>query len=195
MNILFQLLSSKVRAEIFRLLFGVQSVEMHMRELERGAGCTIGPIQAELRRLLALQMVTSRRSGNRLYYRANREHPLYPEIHSLVLKTSGLCDFLKQCLESRDDIQLAFVFGSMASGKYGATSDIDLMVIGTIGLRAVSGVLADFRSTVGRDLNPHVFTREEFLKRKKGAEHFITSVLTESKLFVKGTEHDLNEMG
>lgn len=195
MNILFQLLSSKVRAEIFRILFGVQSVEMHMRELARGAGCTIGPIQTELRRLLALQMVISRRSGNRLYYSANRQHPLYPEIHSIVLKTSGLCDYLHHCLESSDDIQLVFVFGSMASGKYGAASDIDLMVIGSIGLRAVSRLLADFRSTTGRDLNPHVFTREEFLKRKNCGEHFITSVLAESKLFVKGTEHDLNEMG
>ena len=146
MNILPQLLSSKVRAEIFRLLFGVNLDELHMRELERGAGCTIGPIQAELRKLLSLQLVTSRRSGNRLYYRANTAHPVYPEIHSIVLKTSGLCDYLKEGLHLRDDIELAFVFGSIAAGNDGAASDIDLMVIGTIGLRALSAVLADFRS-------------------------------------------------
>lgn len=195
MNILSQLISSNVRAEIFRLLFGVNAAEMHMRDLERGAGCTIGPIQSELRKLSALQLVLSRRSGNRLYYSANREHPLYPEIHSLVLKTSGLCDFLKQQLMLRDDIQIAFVFGSMAAGKESAASDIDLMVIGNIGLRGLSGLLADFRSRIGRDVNPHVFTGGEFLKRKMEGEHFISSVLSANKMFVKGTENDLEEMG
>lgn len=195
MNTLSQILSSKVRAEIFRLLFGVHAVERHMRELEREAGCTIGPVQTELKKLLGLQLVTSRRSGNRLYYRANRDHPLYPEIHSLVLKTSGLCDYLSECFISRDDISLAFVFGSIATGNEGATSDIDLMVIGHIGLRALSGVLADFRSSIGREVNPHVFGKEEFLKRKNEGEHFITSVLASPRLFVKGTEHDLAKMG
>lgn len=195
MNILSLILSSKVRAEIFRLLFGVHDIELHMRELEREAGCTIGPVQSELKKLLGLQLVTARRSGNRLYYRANREHPLYPELHSLVLKTSGLCDYLKECLDPRDDISMAFVFGSIASGGEGATSDIDLMVIGSIGLRALSGVLADFRSVVGREVNPHVFSKEEFARRKREGEHFIRTVLASPRLFVKGTDHVLAEMG
>lgn len=195
MNVLSQILSSKVRAEIFRLLFGVHAAELHMRELEREAGCTIGPVQSELKKLLSLQLVTARRSGNRLYYRANREHPLYPELHSLVLKTTGLCDFLKACLVPRDDISIAFVFGSMASGNEGAASDIDLMVIGTIGLRALSGVLADFRSVIGRELNPHVFSMDEFARRKREGEHFVSAVLASPRLFVKGADHDLAAMG
>lgn len=195
MNVLSQILSSKVRAEIFRLLFGVQATERHMRELEREAGCTIGPVQSELKKLLGLQLVTARRSGNRLYYKANREHPLYPEIHSLVLKTSGLGDYLKECFKERGDIALAFVFGSIATDSAGAASDIDLMVIGDIGLRALSGVLADFKSVVGRAVNPHVFAQAEFLKRKNEAEHFIVSLLASPRLFVKGTEDGLAEMG
>ena len=165
-----------------------------MRELERGVGCTIGPIQAELKKLLGVQLVSSRRDGNRLYYRANAEHPLYPDIHSMVLKTSGLGDYLRECFSRREDITLVFVFGSMASGEERATSDIDLMIIGSIGLRAVSGLLADFRATVGREVNPHVFSIKEFLKRRTEGEDFITTVLSSSKLFVKGTEHDLAEM-
>lgn len=195
MNVLAQILSSRVRAEIFRLLFGVHAAELHMRELEREAGCTIGPVQSELKKLLGLQLVVSRRSGNRLYYRANKDHPLYPEIRSLVLKSSGLCDYLAECLNPRDDIALAFVFGSIAAGNEGAASDIDLMVIGDIGLRALAGLLADFRSSIGREVNPHVFSREEFMRRRKEGEHFIFSVLASPRLFVKGTERDLTEMG
>jgi predicted nucleotidyltransferase len=147
-----------------------------------------------LKKLLGMQLVSARRSGNRLYYRANVEHPLYPNIHSMVLKTLGLGDFLKERFSTREDITFAFVFGSVASGEERATSDIDLMIIGSIGLRVVSGLLADFRATVGREVNPHVFGIDEFLKRKIDGEHFITFVLSSAKLFVKGTEHDLAKM-
>lgn len=195
MNVLYQIFSSKVRAELFRLLFGANSAEMHVRELERGAGCTIGPIQSELKKLLGLQLVTARRDGNRLYYRANQEHPLYPDIRSMVLKTAGLADYLKERFGNREDISLAFIFGSIAAGDERATSDIDLMIIGSIGLRVVSGLLADFRATVGREVNPHVMSIEEFSKRRKEGEHFVSTVLSSAKLFVKGTELDLTEMG
>jgi len=112
-----------------------------------------------------------------------------------VLKTSSLIDYLKECIGAREDISIAFVFGSIASGKEQATSDIDLFIIGSIGLRTLSTVLGDFRATIGRDVNPHVFKLEEFLKRIADAEHFVSTVLLSPKLFVKGSQHDLAEMG
>lgn len=195
MDILTQLLSSKVRAAIFRNLFGVNPVELHMREIQRVAACTIGPVQTELKKLLGLQLVTARRDGNRLYYRANREHPLYPDIRAMVLKTSGMTDYLRTLLADRTDVATAFIFGSIASGEETAASDIDLMVIGTIGLRTLMGILRDFKTQVGRELNPHVFTQEAFVQRLKEGEHFITAVMPSPRLFVKGTDHDLAQMG
>jgi predicted nucleotidyltransferase len=195
MDILTQILSSKVRAAIFRNLFGVNAVELHMREIQRVVGCTIGPIQSELKKLLALKLVKARRNGNRLYYQANQDHPLYLDIRSMVLKTSGLGDYLKELFSSRDDIEIAFIFGSIASGEDTPASDIDLMVIGTIGLRALSTVLSDFRTRVGRELNPHVFTREEFMKRLKDGEHFITNVISSPRMFVKETNDDFTQVG
>lgn len=195
MDVLAQILSSKVRAGIFQHLFGVNAVELHMREIQRVVGCTIGPIQSELKRLLALQLVIARRNGNRLYYQANMGHHLYSDIHSIVLKTAGLGDYLKQTLSSLEDIDAAFIFGSLASGEDTTFSDIDLMVIGSIGLRALSSVLSDFRARVGRELNPHVFTKEEFIKRRTDGEHFIATVIEAPRFFVKGTENDLIKMG
>lgn len=195
MDVLSQILSSKVRAGILRHLFGVNAVELHMREIQRVVGCTIGPIQSELKKLLELQLVTARRNGNRLYYSANREHQLYSDIRSLVLKTSGLGDYLKEVLRSIENIEVAFIFGSIASGEDTVTSDIDLMVIGSIGLRALTAALSDFRAVIGRELNPHVFTKEEFSKRRIDGEHFISTVIASSRLFVKGTDNDLVKMG
>jgi uncharacterized protein len=89
------ILSSRVRAEIFRLLFGLEMKELHLREMERQAGLSLGTIRQDLQKLVKLDLVKSRRDGNRLYYRANTEHPLHAEIRQLVLKTAGLTEIFK----------------------------------------------------------------------------------------------------
>jgi len=130
MNSLADLLSSRVKAEIFRLLFGGAESELHVREIERRSGLADATVRQELKRLTRLGGVEPRRDGNRTYYHANAEHPLYPDIRNMVLKTSGLVDVMRDAL-SHPGIRLAFVFGSMASSNGKAGSDVDLMVIGT----------------------------------------------------------------
>ena len=134
MALLAELLSSKVRAEIFRLLFGIRERELHVREIERQAGFSIATVRQELQKLVKMQLLKTKKDGNRLYYRANTEHPLYPDIRTIVLKTSGLVEVLKRALNKKD-IRVAFIFGSIAQNQEGARSDVDLMVIGKVGLR------------------------------------------------------------
>src|SRR5882724_4845740 len=129
MNVLAELLSSRVKAEVFRLLFGATQRELHVREIERQSRLADATVRQELKRLSRLGIVESRIDGNRTYYRANTRHPLYPDIRNLVLKTEGLVEVLREALVS-PDIKLAFVFGSIAAGSEKAESDIDLMVIG-----------------------------------------------------------------
>ena len=123
MNVLAEILSSKIQAEIFRLLFGTSAEELHMREIERRSGYAIGTIQTEFKKLLRLDLVKKRKDGNRPYYRANREHLLYPDIRSLILKTIGLVDILKDALREDSNINIAFVFGSIACHEETAGSD------------------------------------------------------------------------
>ncbi|MBS1810829.1 MAG: nucleotidyltransferase domain-containing protein [Acidobacteria bacterium] len=194
MNTLAELLSSRVKAEIFRLLFGVVPRELHGREIERQSGLADGTVRQELKRLLGLGVVESRLDGNRTYYRANTRHPLYPDIRNLVLKTDGLVEALRTALEPAD-IPLAFVFGSVAAGTEQAESDVDLIVIGTVSLRQLGKLLSGVTAQVGREINPHIFTLEEFTRRKKARDHFISTVLAAPKLFVKGNEDELVTMG
>jgi hypothetical protein len=58
-----------------------------------------------------LDLVENRRDGNRAYFSANREHPLFIDIHNLVIKTAGLVDVLKNALSTNEKIRLAFIFG------------------------------------------------------------------------------------
>ena len=190
MNSLAELLSSRVKAEMFRLLFGTASRELHVREIERQSGLADATVRQELKRLSGLGVVEARQDGNRTYYRANTRHPLYPDIRNLVLKTNGLAEVLRTALES-PDIQLAFVFGSVAA----STETVDLMVIGPISLRRLSKLLSGLATRVGREINPHVFTVAEFTQRKKTRDHFLSTVLTKQKLFVIGTADELTRLG
>jgi predicted nucleotidyltransferase len=194
MSILSEILSSKVRAEVFRLLFGLNDDALHVREIERRSGFAIGTIQTEMKKLFKLDLVLKQRDGNRLYYRANQLHPIFSEIRSLVIKTIGLSDVLKDALTGETTIRVAFVFGSLAKGSEKAESDIDLMVIGDLGLRSLTRLLQGLPEKLGREINPYILTPEEFSTRKAEKEHFITKVLNDDKLFIMGDEDDLKAM-
>lgn len=166
-----------------------------MRELERRTGLSDATVRQELKKLTRLGVVEARRDGNRTYYRANDAHPLYPDIRNLVLKTSGLTDVLREALGEAEDIELAFVFGSVAGDNAKAHSDVDLMVIGTIGLRQLSRHLSGLEAKLGREVNPHVLTPEEFTRRANEGDHFITAVLKGPRLFVVGGKDGLRRLG
>lgn len=195
MSVLAELFSSRVRAEIFRCLFSGTGEELHMRELERRSGCAIGTIQAELKKLARLDLVASRRDGNRLYYGARTAHPLYLDLCSLVQKTVGVIGLLRTSLADCQGVDCAFLFGSLADGREKAGSDIDLMVIGDVGLRTLSGLLVTVTEQCGREVNPHIFTAREFRIRISHNDHFLSNVMKSRKLFVRGGEDDLAKLG
>lgn len=190
MTLLSRLVGSRIRAEILRLLFAGPDDELHVREIQRRTGFNDRAIRQELANLAALDLIAPRRDGNRLYYAARREHPLYADIRGMALKTSGLVDVLRGALTSKK-ISIAFVFGSIARGAEKAESDVDLMILGALSLRDVTRLLSGVSERIGREINPHVLTREEFRRRVTGKDHFLTSVLKEPRLFVVGDERDL----
>jgi DNA-binding transcriptional ArsR family regulator len=193
MNSLSQILSSRTRAEIFKLLYGPAEEELHIREIERRTGLNDRTIRQELLKLLKLDLVIDRKDSNRVYYRANKSNPLYPDIRNLVLKTAGMVDLLRSVLKDKR-IQMAFIFGSISEGKETADSDVDLFIIGQLGIRAVSTQLSDISERIFREINPHVMNSDEFRKRIKEKDHFISSVMKAKKLFIIGTADDLKTM-
>jgi len=195
MGLLAEILSSNIRAEIFRNLFGVEKQSLHLREIERRTGFAVGTVQQEIKKLQRLDIITRIKDGNRINYKANTEHPLYPEIRNLVLKTSGLADVLKTALSTEPKIRIAFVFGSFARKEEKAASDVDLMVIGDIGLRKLTGLLMEASEKLGREINPFRLSESEFVKRRREKDHFLQQVLESPKIFITGTEDELSAMG
>ena len=193
MNTLAEILSSNTRAEFFRLLFGLNQKEYYLRELAKCSGMTIGTIQQEALKLENLGLIHKRRDGNRTYFSANKDHPIYMDIHRLVLKTTGLRDVLKLYL-SDDLISFAFVFGSIATGTEKPDSDIDLFVVGDIGLRGLSKYLTEPGQMIGREINSYTISKKELIDKIIQHDHFISTVISSQKLFIKGDENEFGKL-
>lgn len=187
---LLQILFPQVRAEVLRLLFADETRELHLRELTRQSGLSLGTLQTEVEKLRAADLLLSRRDGNRLYFRANAAHPLFADLRQLVLKTAGLREVLADALRDVPGIELAFVFGSLAAGTGKAGSDVDLLVIGDAGLRALAPRLRPAAERLGREINPVSMTVSEFI-RDRTKKTFLRDVLAKDKLFLKGNSDEL----
>jgi predicted nucleotidyltransferase len=191
--ILNEILSSKARAEIFRLLFTDLLPDLYLREIERLSNCTVTPLKKELDNLINLDLVKMRKDGNRNYYKANNEHPIFIDIKNLTDKTCGYIYLLKKKLKT-EKIKVAFIFGSVAKGEEGALSDIDLFVIGDIGLRDVSAKTGGLQERIGREINSHVYKKEDFIKKLKKFNNFILNVVKEDKIFLVGNEIEFKKL-
>jgi predicted nucleotidyltransferase len=155
---------------------------------------SIGTIQQEVAKLTMADLLVSRRDGNRLYFRANTRHPIFPELQGIALKTTGLREQLAEALAGVPDIELAFIFGSAAAGTTGAGSDVDLLVVGKVGLRSLAPKLRPLTSRLGREINPHILSRETFTAKARAGNAFISNVLAARKLWIIGDTDELEKL-
>jgi len=111
------------------------------------------PLHKELSRLADAGLLLKDTVGNQVLYGANRDCPIFEELASIFRKTSGVTDVLAGVLASFSDrIVAAFVFGSMASGKETAGSDVDLLVIGDVGFTEVARAVYSAQEVLGREI-------------------------------------------
>jgi len=109
-----------------------------------------------------------------------------------MLKTVGLIDVLCEALEPfTDRIDWAFVYGSMARSEELASSDVDLMIIGRVGLADIATALRQAEGRLNRPVNPTLYSREEFATKLAAGHAFLRAVLDGEKLFILGDPHEL----
>ena len=152
-----------------------------------------GAVQRELARLEQSGLVTVRRVGNQKHYQANPKSPIFAELSSIVRKTVGLAEPVREALRPLvRDIRAAFVYGSVAKRTDTAGSDIDLMIVSDkLTYADLYRVLEPLSGRLRRSVNPTVYTRRELAKRTKSGNAFVTRVLRQPKLWVIGSEDDL----
>lgn len=186
-------LFSQSRAEILRLLFTGERKWLHLREIERLSSLTLRPLQRELNQLVKIGLLQSRKDGNRRQFAALTEHPLYQPLCQLNLRTAGLAQPLADSLEGLPGIEYAFVYGSAASGTETERSDIDLMVVGDTGLRALSPRLRAAADLLHREINPHLMPLTEWKSKASSGDAFLNSISKTPWIPLRGKTDELRE--
>lgn len=190
-------LFSRVQLRLLGILFGDPGQSLSASDLIRRAKSGSGAVQRELKKLSEAGIVSVTSSGNRKLYQANRQSPIFEELHGLILKTVGLVEPLRRALNAfASEINVAFVYGSVAKGTDTAKSDIDLMIVGDdLSYGEIFAALQEAERTVARTVSPRLMTRREWNGRLLEGESFITRVLQRPKLFVLGTKNELQRIG
>jgi len=166
--------------------------DWYLSELARRLEVPPSSLQRELAQFVKAGIVTKRHDGNRVYFQADRTCPVFRELSQMLAKTAGLADVVRSALTPlRSKIDLAFVYGSIASSEERSASDVDLMVIGQANLADLGPVLRSVEEQLGRAVNPSMYTRDDFLKRLREKNHFLCSVLKTELLFIFGEADDL----
>jgi len=185
------ILFSEYRRRVLGLLLLHPDERYHVREIARLTNTTAGTLHRELSKLAKANVLLRELSGNQVYYQANRNFPIYTELASILKKTSGLVDVLFDSLAPlAEKIEVALVFGSVAKGTENLGSDIDVLIIGNIDFTEIVTVLYSAQSSLGREINPKVYSREQWEICLQKQDIFTQEVLNNPKLFIMGTEYD-----
>lgn len=189
------LLFSEYRRRVLGLLLLNPDATYHVRELARLTGTSAGTLHKELTKLTQGGLLRRQEVGNQVHYSANRDCPIFDELASILRKTSGLVDVLASALSGVEkNIALAFVFGSVARGEQQSNSDVDVMLVGSLGFADAVQALHPAQATLQREINPVVYSVDEFRRRAASDDSFVREVLARPKLFVVGNENELGKL-
>jgi predicted nucleotidyltransferase len=192
---LTELLFSGYRRRVLGLLLLRPDERFHTREIARLTGVPAGTLHRELRMLAEAGLLLRDTVGNQVLYRANRECPIFEELAGIFRKTTGLADVLREALRPLgEQVEVAFVFGSVAQGKERAGSDIDLCIIGEVSFIEAVQALAAAQISLGREVNPVIMSRTQVAGKVAAADRFISRILEEPKIFLLGGADDLGEL-
>ncbi len=180
----------KVRQRVLAVLFGSPDRSYYANEVIALAQSGTGAVQRELAGLSEAGLLTVRKQGNQKHYQANASAPVFAELRSLVLKTMGLADVLRAALAPlAAQIDAAFIYGSVARQQDTAHSDVDVMIVSsTLGYGEVFGALESATVSLGRKVNPTLYTPADWTKRVEQDSAFVTRVWQQPKIWLIGNE-------
>lgn len=193
MTSLSDALFTETQQNVLGLLYGQPERSFYTKEILRRTGMGVATIKRELDRLLSAGILSLSRIGNQHHYQANPDCPIYGELVDIVKKTVGVTGVLLDALEPlAAKIDWAFIHGSLASGKENSISDIDVLIIGDASFAEVVANLYSAGENLGREINPKIYSKNEWKRLQASGDGFLVEVLSKPKLNIIG---DHNELG
>jgi predicted nucleotidyltransferase len=192
---LVEVLFGAYRRQILALLLLRPDESSYVREIGRLTGVPAGSLHRELKMLSEAGLLLRSVAGNQVRYQADRSCPIEEELAGIFRKTAGLADVLREALAPlAGKIRMAFVFGSVAQGKERATSDVDVLVVGSTSFAAVVEALSRAGERLRRDVNPVVMSKAAFETKRASGDRFVARVARESKILLVGDAGEFAEL-
>ena len=181
-----ELISSKTRVKLLTLFLLNPGKSYYIREIERLIGKNYSIVRHELSKLESFGLIRSETKGNQKYYSVDQNFFLYQDLQKIVLKTEGVSRFLQENLAGLGNVECIFIYGSFASGKASANSDIDLFIVGDLDEEQLVPLILESERSIGREINYTLANTEEFTKRLRDADPFIMTILNGPKVTIFG---------
>ena len=189
-------LFGRTRRRVLSWLYGHPGQRYYLRQVVRQSGAAQGAVQRELQLLVDAGLLRRSVEGRHVYFEANASSPIFAELQAILRKTTGLVDVIRECLMPlASKIEVAFVFGSAATGDLRSDSDVDVLVVGDVSFSDVAAAVTEAQVRIGRDVNPAVYPPSEFREKVRKHHHFLSAVLEEPRLFVIGGADELGRLG
>lgn len=164
-------------------------------ELADYLGTSPSSLQRELESLTMSGILQSRRDGNRLYFQAETDSPIFAPLQELMDQTIGIIEQIKELITGfSEKINIGFIYGSVARGEENTQSDVDVILIGNVKLSEISTLLRDLERKFNREINVNCYSLEEFQNKIHAENHFLTSVISGKKIFLLGNENVLEQI-
>jgi predicted nucleotidyltransferase len=188
-------LFGKTQRAVLALLFGQPERAFYLREIVAAAGTGASQVQKELDNLTRAGLVVREPRGNQVWFRANPTSPVFAELKSLVAKTFGIADVVREALQPfSKKIIAAFIYGSIARGEHDAASDIDLLVVGDIAPSRLAPAQLELGRTLGRRVSLVLYDTAELGRHLASREHFVGTVMAQPKIWLYGSEEALKAL-
>ena len=185
MSNLSEALFTQTQRNLLRLLYGQPDNSFYFKQILRNTGMGVATIKRELARMQQAGIVRMERIGNQHHYQANRSCPIYGELISIVRKTFGVVEVLRLALTPlQEQIDLAFVYGSIASGKDIPASDIDLLIVGDVEFNRLVEALYPLQEVFSREINPKIFRHEEWEALSLQHDGFVLELMNSPRMIV-----------
>ena len=190
-------LFTKTQQKVLGLLFGKPDERFYTNDIMRRVAMGRGTVSRELERLVGAGIISITREGNQNHYQANANNPVFRELVNIVKKSFGVADEIKAKFKPLDkNIELAFIYGSVSKGSETKSSDIDLMLIGNdLSYGLVMELLMPLEESLHRSINPTIYEMKDFLAKLENDNSFVTRVMEQPKIMIKGSEDDIRAIG
>lgn len=194
-DILSATLFGKTRRAVLSLLYSHPDENFYLRQIIRSTGLGPGTLQREVKGLTEAGIIKRIVQGRQVHFQANVKCPVFQELRSMVLKTAGIGDVLKAALAPlAERITAAFIFGSVARLDENSESDVDVMIVGEVTFAETVAAFHQAQQLIGREINPAVYPPAEFRSKLAADNHFLKSILKETRLFLVGDKREFERL-